>query len=520
MSQFFATSETTVPQRYLTFEQIGDMSAEGLWVLDENALATYVNGRAAEIFGYAPSEIIGRRVSDFLFPEDLGTYAERLAALKLARTERLEACFRHRDGREVWCLVSARTIHAEDGRLAGFFGVVSDITDRREAVEALHRSELLLRESQRIARVGSYVFDVAADRWTSSAVLDEIFGIDDGYRRDLAGWAALVHPDDRAMMVAYFQNLLATRDRFDKQYRVLRPSDGETRWVQGYGEIRLNAAGEPMRISGAIQDVTDHKRQEEERRRLEARLLQGQKLESLGVLAGGIAHEFNNLLTSILGNIDLALQDLPPDSPVREYILHVETASRRAAEISHQMLAYSGRGRFVVERIDVSRLVRDMAPMLEVSVPKGVSLRFDLRDGLPAVEADAAQLRQVVLNLVVNGGEALDPRQRGTVLVRTRVETCAEGAAHTDYLNEPVPPGQYMILEVADTGGGMDAETIARIFDPFFSTKFTGRGLGLPAALGVVRGHHGFIQVRSELGRGSTFRILLPVRLRPDVVPG
>ena len=150
----------------------------------------------------------------------MASYAERLAALKQARTERLEACFRHRDGREVWCLVSAWTIHAEDGRLAGFFGVVSDITDRREAVEALHRSELLLRESQRIARVGSYVFDVAADRWTSSAVLDEIFGIDDGYRRNLAGWTALVHPDDRAMMVAYFQNLLATRDRFDKQYRV------------------------------------------------------------------------------------------------------------------------------------------------------------------------------------------------------------------------------------------------------------------------------------------------------------
>ncbi len=502
-----------MPQRYLTFEQIGEMSTEGIWVLDENALATYVNNRAAEIFGYAPSDIIGRPVSDFLFPEDHGIYAGRLAALKQARTERLEACFRHCDGREVWCLVSAWTIHAEDGRLAGFFGVVSDITDRREAVEALHRSELLLRESQRIARVGSYVFDVAADRWTSSAVLDEIFGIDDGYRRDLAGWAALVHPDDRAMMVAYFQNLLATRDRFDKQYRVLRPSDGETRWVQGYGEIRLNAAGEPMRVFGAIQDVTDHKRQEEERRRLEARLLQGQKLESLGVLAGGIAHEFNNLLTSILGNVDLALQDLPPGSPVREYILHVETASRRAAEISHQMLAYSGRGRFVVERIDVSRLVRNMAPMLEVSVPKGVSLRFDLRDGLPPVEADAAQLRQMVLNLVVNAGEAVDPRQRGTVLVRTSVEACGEGPVPTDYLNEPVPPGQYSVLEVADTGGGMDAETIARIFDPFFSTKFTGRGLGLPAALGVVRGHHGFIQVRSEVGRGSTFRVLLPVGL-------
>ena len=152
-----------------------------------------------------------------------------------------------------------------------------------------------------------------------------------------------------------------------------------------------------------------------------------------------------------------------------------------------------------------------MAPMLEVSVPKGVSLRLDLRDGLPPVEADAAQLRQIVLNLVVNGGEAVDPRQRGTVLVRTSVEACGEGPVHTDYLDEPVPPGQYSVLEVADTGGGMDAETIARIFNPFFSTKFTGRGLGLPAALGVVHGHHGFIQVRSEVGRGSTFRILLPV---------
>jgi two-component system cell cycle sensor histidine kinase/response regulator CckA len=493
-----------VPQRHLTFEQIVELSNEATWILDERGLTTYVNPRAGEILGYPLADIVGRPFVEFLFPAGRDRYAGRFDRLQATRSDRMEVPLRHRTGREVWCLASARSIETRDGRFAGVLVALSDLSERRE-------SELLLRESQRIARLGSYAFDFDADRWTSSETLDEIFGIDAAYDRTAAGWLALVHADDRETMAGYLRSPVSAGDRFDRQYRIVRHSDGRERWVHGHGELQFDAVTtRATRLFGTIQDITDRRRQEEEHAQLEARMLLGQKLESLGVLAGGVAHEFNNLLTSILGNADLALHDLPANSPVRGNILAIETASQRAAEISHQMLAYSGRGRFVVEPADISQLVHDMSRMLEVSLPKGASLRFELTAGLPAVQADVAQVRQMVLNLVLNAAEALDPRKSGAVVVRTGVQACDDSAPLVDYFDQPLPAGRYVFVEVADTGAGMAPETMVRIFEPFFSTKFTGRGLGLPAALGVARGHSGYFQVRSVVGEGSAFRVLLP----------
>jgi CheY-like chemotaxis protein len=241
-----------------------------------------------------------------------------------------------------------------------------------------------------------------------------------------------------------------------------------------------------------------------------------QKLESLGVMAGGIAHDFNNLLMVILGNADLALLRLPPESPVRGNLDDIGRAARQAADLCRQMLAYSGKGRFVLETLDLSAVVREMAHILRVSISKKATLRHEFPEHLPAVEADASQIRQVVLNLLTNASEALGD-QSGVISITTGSQMCDRAFLAGSILGADAVEGLYVFLEVSDTGCGMDAATLERIFDPFFSTKFTGRGLGLAAVLGIVRGHKGVLRVYSELGKGSRFEVLLPVAGRPQV---
>jgi len=256
-------------------------------------------------------------------------------------------------------------------------------------------------------------------------------------------------------------------------------------------------------------DVTERKQREEKQQKLEVQLRHTQKLESLGVLAGGIAHDFNNLLTGILGNAGLALMKLPPASPGRRFLEEIETASERAAELCSQMLAYSGKGRFIVEAISLNEIVQEMIHLLKVSISKKATLKFNLADNLPAIEVDITQIRQVIMNLVTNASEAIDDKN-GLISISTGSMECDRAYLSKTYLEEQFQEGVYVYLEVSDSGCGMDKETVGKIFDPFFSTKFTGRGLGLAAVLGIVRGHKGAMKVYSEVGKGTTFKILLP----------
>ena len=246
-----------------------------------------------------------------------------------------------------------------------------------------------------------------------------------------------------------------------------------------------------------------------ERKKIEAQLRHTQKLESLGVLAGGVAHDFNNLLVGILGNASLALESTTSSSPNHVLLEEVVRASERAADLTRQLLAYAGKGRFVIEPIDLSVLIREIGSLIQASIPKNVQLRLDLQDGLPCVEGDSAQLQQLVMNLIINGAEAMGS-QNGTVLVGTGLQQVDEYYLRSVFTGHDIAPGKYVMLEVQDTGCGMDEDTISKIFDPFFSTKFMGRGLGLAAALGIVRGHRGAIKVYSQPGKGSTFKVLFP----------
>ncbi len=285
--------------------------------------------------------------------------------------------------------------------------------------------------------------------------------------------------------------------------------DGSPAWLRTSKAPLRDEEGRVIGVLGTYEDITDRKRAEEDRRRLEAQLLHAQKLESLGVLAGGIAHDFNNLLVALLGNAELAVAELPPVSPVLPYLRNIEAASCRAAELCRQMLAYSGRGSFAVEALDLSEVVRETTHMLEVSISKKARLRYDLADGLPAVEVDPTQIRQVVMNMITNASEAIGDRS-GEITLSTAVADCDRATLTATVVDDGLPEGRYVVLEVADTGCGMSPEVQRRVFDPFFSTKFAGRGLGMAAVLGIVRGHRGAIRVDSTPELGTRVRALFP----------
>ncbi len=250
-----------------------------------------------------------------------------------------------------------------------------------------------------------------------------------------------------------------------------------------------------------------------ERSRLEEKLRQTAKLESLGILAGGIAHDFNNLLTGILGNATLALDEAPPASNTAELLQSVVQACERAAGLANQILAYSGRGKFRLEHLDLSGLVSETLTLIETALGRAVRLHLDIAPCMPFVEADPSQLQQIVMNLAINAAEAVD--NKGEVWMRTGTAEL-DGTRHSDDipLGNPAPAGQYVFLEVRDSGPGMDQHTLKRIFDPFFTTKSTGRGLGLAAVLGIVRNHKGVIRVASAAGGGTTFCVYLPASRR------
>lgn len=274
-----------------------------------------------------------------------------------------------------------------------------------------------------------------------------------------------------------------------------------------------------------LYDITERMRAEEERRALEQQANHAQRLESLGVLAGGIAHDFNNMLQAILGNAEVALCELQAGSSARRAVEEVVLTAKTCAGLTTQMLAYSGKGKFVVEQLDVSQLVQGMHNLLRTSVHKNTTLALELPAQARAISADASQLGQVLLNLVINGGEAIGERP-GRVTISVREARCPRQcpcrALHP--AAREWPDRDVVTLAVTDTGVGMDAATLARIFEPFFSTKFAGRGLGLAAVQGILRGHDAGLEVESAPGRGTTFRVHFPAqerlaRTRPGASP-
>jgi len=388
----------------------------------------------------------------------------------------------------------------------------SRISERERAEAGRRRSEERLRSV--VANVPGAVYRSKVEPpWLIEHVSDGMLPLTGYGPRDFVtgrrAYADIIVPDDVEKVAEAIEAGVAGRGPFVLEYRIRR-ADGSIRWVYEKGRAAYDRQGKPLWLDGVILDITDRKEAEQERQHLQAQMQYAQKLESLGVLAGGIAHDFNNLLMVVQGNADLALLDTPLTSSVYQDLQEIKGASQRAAGLAEQMLAYSGKGQFVVEPTDVSEVIRDTCRMLEVLISKKATLHLDLGDSVPPVMADATQVRQVVMNLLTNASEAIGD-QPGTISISVEARRVDREHPARTYFGEDVPEGLYVALEVSDTGCGMDPDTLGKVFDPFFTTKFTGRGLGMAAVLGIVRGHHGAIMIDSPLGRGTTVKVLFPV---------
>lgn len=343
-----------------------------------------------------------------------------------------------------------------------------------------------------------------------------------GQAEPLFGWAApevlgkgpfdwrFVHDDDASAVRGLMTEMAGRHNPRNVLVNRNYTKTGGVVWCEWHNSLLTDDTGRIVSAMSLVRDISERKRAEREQEALDRQLLDAQKWECLGVLAGGVAHDFNNILTVILGNAGLAQRTLPENSPTLPYLEHIEEASRRAADLCRQMLTYAGRGPAATTQTDTNRLIRESAGLLEIPAARHARIGFDLTPGLPSITADASQVRQVLINLVMNAAEALATApgeitiRTRTVLVRESAETVLEG-----YRITPAP-GAYVQLEVSDTGPGMTDEVMGRMFDPFFTTKFPGRGLGLAAVLGIVRSHRGGIRAASAPGRGTTVQVLWP----------
>ena len=516
-------------------------------IKDAHGRFLYVNRRYLEVFGITESEVIGRTVHE-VFDEAIATplLANDVDVIAHGPREIIEAVPLP-DGLHRW-LTYKFPLADTAGRATLVAGIAIDITDRLRAEEALRaqtaRAEALLQVASQV----NSQRDVPAILQSICDHTREALGIDmvgvvlhapSAQRMELAAlsggtpairaFLASIPYDDGTRPVAD-DNLVVIGDVSRAQLpqlgamarlglksaafvRMVR--DGEYLGAMGVAsleDLRTFSADDVALLQGVADQAAmaiRNARLLDQRRRSEEQMRNAQKLESLGVLAGGIAHDFNNLLVGVLGNAGLALLELPENSSARQPIRDIEVSAQRAAELTRQMLAYSGRGRFRVEPVDLSSVVEEMSQLLRRVISKQTQLSLRLGRGLQAVVADVTQLRQVVMNLITNASDALGDTA-GTVTLETGTVMADRAMLASTYLNEQLPAGLYVFLEVSDTGCGMDGATSARIFEPFFTTKFTGRGLGLAAVLGIVRGHKGAISVQSAPGAGTTFRVLLP----------
>jgi PAS domain S-box-containing protein len=479
-----------------------DAAPEHILLLDRDYRILYLNREAG---GGDPARAVGRGTLDFLPPESrdlVRSYFDRAAAGEVVTFETPAFDL---NGRSAWYHVRIAPVPAEC-RPAVVILFARDVTDRR-------RDEEFARAVIRHAPVGIRVFDGAGREVRRNREIRRMLGR--SADRKVGRYNLLSDPAARESGDAdRFRRALAGEVVRDRMSTGVPPDAGDSAVLTPRLVDRVFC---PVPDGlGGIQGVAVFCSEVPAQKQLEDKLLESQRLESLGVLAGGLAHDLNNLMTPVVGHAELALGKIPAESrgPVAEHLRQVTRAAEQAAELCRQLLAYAGRGRVAIEPVDLSELIGHGESLLRHAAGPHVDLRLDLSPGLPAVLADRGQVRQVVLNLVANAAEAIGDRP-GRVEVSTRLRRMGRPELAGCQVGADRPEGEYVRLAVRDDGPGMPPEVAARVFDPFFTTKFTGRGLGLAAVQGVIQCHGGALSVETAPGRGTTFRLYFPAVAEP-----
>jgi len=469
-----------------------------------DGVVTTWNTGAERIFGYSRAEMVGQPIFP-LIPDELHD-SERVLLERIARGERVDFFEGERirkDGQRIHIAVSVSPIRDAYGNVVGASSIKRDVTERKQAAEALLRSQERLRLALKAARMGTWQWDVASNTLAWDEQLHELYGMEPGQQvAQYEHFIERVHPDDRPFVAASVQRALEGGGGLDYEFRIILP-DGRVRWLADQGRVMRDQRGNPLYMTGVCIDTT-------ERKLIEERLRQAQRMDSVGQLAGGIAHEANNMMSVVLGCADYVLQRTDLPGPVRDDVDQIWKAAKRTAGITQQLLAFSRRQVLQPQVLDLNATVRDLEPILSRTLGETRGLRMHLSPGLSLVRADPGQLEQVLINLTLNARDAM--RGEGRLTIET-MNVTLDGAYAAAKSVDSLMPGEYAALVVSDTGHGMDRDTLGRVFEPFFTTKGVGQGtgLGLSTVYGIVKQSGGFIWVYSEPDLGTTFKVYFPV---------
>ncbi|MBN2723225.1 MAG: PAS domain S-box protein, partial [Deltaproteobacteria bacterium] len=492
----------------LTYEEmkiVSENMRDVVFALDGSGIFKYISPSIEKSSFYSVDDLIGKPFSCFIHKDDLSEVMGRFSDVLRTGNDIIE--FRVLDKNGIVRKIRVYSRVSKFGENASIVGVIRDISIEKSgnpAPDSYCDDKILKAVMDSIPTLICYIGPDGTVRYTNRA-FSEFLQLSENDFTNL---------DFRDLVFDSISNEVKPHIE-----RALEGKSGNYDMAFSYrgNEYSFNISyvpyfdeGKLSGFFGVFNDITEKEKHFKNIQKLEVKIRETQRMESLGVLAGGIAHDFNNLLVGILGNAGLALLELSPTNPARNSVRQIERAAIKSADLCKQMLAYSGKGRFLLHTVNISTLIDEMTHLLEASLQKNIILKYDCVENLPSVEADIGQMQQVIMNLVINAGEAIENRS-GVVTISTGTIHCDRAYLSETKIPEDISDGEYVYIEVSDTGTGIEPEIREKIFDPFFTTKFTGRGLGLAAVMGIVRGHGGALKIYSEVGSGTTIKVLLPV---------
>ncbi len=493
-------------QKYRT---IIEFAHEGIWVVDEDFKTVFVNQKMATILGFSPEEMLGKSTLDFIPPDEYPEVQKERAERIKGHSGQYERTLICADKTKRIFLVNASPIFDTSNKFMGAIGLFSDITQRKEFEKMLKKEHDRLQEFLNLSPSLFILLDKNGNiqhlNTTAFATLkcdNSVIG---------KNWFdSFVAPAQKETLQKHFEEMIYNKTILDKEdeVHIINQQNKERILILRHAFL-YDTTGE---ISGLIcsgMDITEKIQTEKEMQAMEEKIRQTQRLESIGILAGGMAHDFNNLLVGIIGNADLALMETAPDSPANYYLKEIIRISKELTHLAQQLLAYAGKGKTFVKPISLTELIKNIETLIELSLPKKIAIKYDLEEKLPFIHADPTHIQQLIINLVLNAAEAIGEKS-GVINIITKHMYCDTKYWQTTYFGENCKEGTYVYLEIIDNGSGISNDVKERMFEPFFTTKFIGRGLGLSAVAGIVRSHQGAIKVYTELGKGTSFKVFFP----------